>query len=156
MVTMAVTNRHDSSAPVGMGLHPFFPKRHDPVLRFAAGGVWDNGPDALPLRHMAVPAAWDHATQRPVASSRLDNCFTGWDGVAAFAAGPVRVRVEASAVFGNVQVFTPGWADFFCVEPVTHVPDAVNGVGLPAGQGMDELGPGAVLRGAVCISVAVG
>jgi len=152
-VTMAVTNRHDSDAPAGLGLHPFFPKAHNPALQFHARAAWDNAPDALPLREVALPQAWDHATPRPVAASRLDNCFTGWDRRAAISAGPASLDIEAEEAFGNVQVFTPSWADFFCVEPVTHVPDAINRPDLPAGQAMHVLAPHQTLRGTIRLTV---
>lgn len=155
-VAMAITNRHGKSAPAALGLHPFFPKAHEPALQFRASGAWDNGLDALPLRHVALPAAWNHATPRPVAASRLDNCFTGWDGHASITSGPASLRIEASEVFRNVQVFTPGWADFFCVEPVTHVPDALNRPDLPAEQAMDVLAPGQTLSGAICFRLVAG
>jgi aldose 1-epimerase len=125
-VAMRLTNRHASAAPAGLGVHPYFPKEHDPALRFNATGAWRNGDDALPSRHGPVPEDWQHTGFRPVALSRLDNCFTGWDGTAEIQAGPASLRIEASPVFRQLQVFTPHWAEFFCVEPVTHVPDALN------------------------------
>ena len=67
------------------------------------------------------------ARSRSVASEPLDNCFTGWNGEARIP-GP---RIHADGIFGNLQVFTPAGADFFCVEPVSHVPDAINRPELP-------------------------
>lgn len=148
-IGLHLTNRHDIAAPAGMGVHPFFPKANDPALRFNASGAWRNGPDVLPLRHGAPPDGWSHATARPIALSRLDNCFTGWDGTADILAGPASLRIEASAVFRHLQVFTPDWADFFCVEPVSHIPDAINGVDLSAEQGMRVLAPNETLSGTI-------
>lgn len=146
-VTMSLTNRHHAPAPAGIGLHPFFPKAYSPELRFLASGVWTNGADSLPLRHGALPEEWRHHEPRPVLASRLDNCFTGWSGSADILAGPASLRMEASEAFRNVQVFTPIWADFFCVEPVSHVPDALNRPDLSADQAMDVLAPGETLVG---------
>jgi aldose 1-epimerase len=150
-IALQLTNRHDSAAPAGLGVHPYFPTAHDPSLRFNATGAWENGDDSLPSRHGPVPADWQHGTFRPVSQSRLDNCFTGWDGVAAIQAGPASLRIEASGIFRHLQVFTPHWADFFCVEPVSHIPDAVNRPGLPAEQAMQVLAPGETLRGTVSL-----
>jgi aldose 1-epimerase len=148
-VIIRLTNRHDGPAPAGIGLHPFFPKSGDPALRFSAGGVWGNGDDSLPLCHGAIPADWAHHQARAVALSRLDNCFTGWDGTADVI-GPVPgVRIEASDVFRHLQVFTPSWANFFCVEPVSHVPDAINRRDLSADQAMHVLEPDETLGGTV-------
>ncbi len=152
-VSMALTNREAQPAPAGIGLHPFFPRAHDPALRFDATGVWENAPDGLPDRHVPVPAEWSHADMVPVAESRLDHCFTGWSGTARIDAGPASLRVEASEAFGQLQVFTPHWADFFCVEPVSHIPDAMNRAGLPRQQAMDELAPGEALSGTIRLSL---
>nr|WP_294502079.1 aldose 1-epimerase [uncultured Rhodopila sp.] len=151
-VAMRLTNRHGSEAPAGLGLHPYFPKQHDPGLRFNATGAWHNGADALPERHGPVPGDWRHDGFRPIVQSRLDNCFTGWDGRADIRAGSASLRIEASAVFRHLQVFTPHWADFFCVEPVTHVPDAVNRPDLPGEQAMHVLAPDETLSGTISLT----
>jgi aldose 1-epimerase len=146
-IAVALTNRHAGPAPAGIGVHPFFPKQHNPTLRFTAAGAWENGSDALPSRHRPVPAEWDHSSPRPVSDSRLDNCFTGWDGIAEIQAGPASLRIEATEAFRHLQVFTPSWADFFCIEPVSHIPDAVNRPDLPRDQAMHVLEPDETLAG---------
>ncbi len=143
-VAIGLTSRHTDPAPAGIGLHPYFPKVPGASLRFDASGVWENGADVLPLRHGPVPSAWSHAMALPVGTARLDNCFTGWDGSADIDAGAASLRVRASGVFGRLQVFTPDWADFFCVEPVSHAPDGVN-----REDGMHVLRPGETLSGTV-------
>jgi aldose 1-epimerase len=144
-VAIQMTNRHHAPAPAGIGLHPHFPKLNDPALRFEASGAWRNGPDSLPLRHGAPPAEWRHGDPRPVVHSRLDNCFTGWDGTADIVAGPASLRIESSGALRQLQVFTPSWADFFCVEPVSQIPDAINRPNLPADQAMHILEPNKTL-----------
>jgi aldose 1-epimerase len=155
-VTIELTNRHNGPAPAGIGLHPFFPRSHDPALRFEATGAWENGFDALPMRHGEPPADWLHTRPRPVTRSRLDNCFTGWDGVAEISAGPASLRIEASGAFRQLQVFTPFWADFFCVEPVSHTPDAINRSDLAEDQAMHVLEPDATLSGTIRLCPAGG
>ncbi len=86
---------------------------------------------------------------RRIAESRLDNCFTGWDRTADIQAGPASLRIEASEAFRQLQVFTPSWADFFCVEPVSHMPDAVNRPDLPADQAMHVLRPNETVSGTI-------
>jgi aldose 1-epimerase len=84
-----------------------------------------------------------------VDSEPLDNCFTGWNGVAAIPG----LRIEADAVFRELQVFTPAGANFFCVEPVSHVPDAINRAELTVEQSMAVLAPGQSMRGGVTFAV---
>ena len=151
-VALSLTNRHGSSVPAGLGIHPYFLKEHDPALRFRATGAWENDAGNLPERHGPVPPDWRHVGFRPVSESRLDNCFTGWDGTADLQAGPASLRIEASGIFRHLQVFTPHWADFFCVEPVTHIPDALNRPDLPPDQSMHVLAPAETLSGTISLT----
>ena len=100
------------------------------------------------MRHLCR-ATGSTPGRAPSPSPRLDNCFTSWDGTADVLAGPASLRIEASPVFRNLQVFTPSWADFFCVEPVSHVPDAINRQGQPIDQAMHILQPDESLDGTI-------
>ncbi|MBS0643685.1 MAG: aldose 1-epimerase [Proteobacteria bacterium] len=155
VATLSLTNRAPDAAPAGIGLHPYIPKDNNAALRFNADGVWINTPDVLPLRHTPVPPEWRFATPLEAAPMRLDNCFTGWDRSADVRAGAASMRIEASETFTNLQVFTPDWGDFFCAEPVSHVPDALNRPDLPPGQAMHVLAPGESLAGTIRFIVTV-
>src|SRR5882757_74109 len=98
--------------------------------------------DALLATHAPVPPEWDHTSGRAVDREMLDNCFTGWNGQATLPG----MRIHADPVLCNLQVYTPTGADFFCVEPVNHVPDAINCSRLPDDQAMSELAPGETLN----------
>jgi aldose 1-epimerase len=147
-VTLRVENRHTAPAPLGIGLHPYFPRRQGMALQFEAGGVWINGDDSLPSQHTAIPREWNHANPIAVGRLRLDNCFTSWNRRARVTGG---VRFEAGAAFRHLQVYTPAGHDYFCVEPVSHVPNALNRPDLPSGQGMHIAQPGEVLEGTMAI-----
>jgi aldose 1-epimerase len=151
-IAMTATNRHISAAPAGIGWHPYFPRRAGVTLQFKAGGVWINGTDALPARHVAVPGEWDHANESPIGRARLDNCFTAWNRSARIR-GIGSVTITADAACRHLQVYTPSQYDFFCVEPVSHVPDAINRHDLPPGQAMHVLQPGESLSGSVTIAL---
>jgi len=113
------------------------------VIAFQASGVWHHR-DMLPERHGPIPREWSHDAGRAVDEAPLDHCFTGWDGTAR--AGVL--TMTADPVFGNLQVFTPPGTNFFCVEPVSHVPDAINR-DPGAAQAMAVLDPGQTLHGAM-------
>ena len=142
-ITMEATNRAPMPVPMGLGLHPYFPRVGSTRVSFAASGVW-TVTDSLPDRHGLIPPAWSHVAGRDVSGAPLDHCFTGWDGRVSLPG----LTLSADRIFGNLQVFTPSDADFFCVEPVTHVPDAINRK-LDEGQGMAILERGQSLRGDV-------
>lgn len=149
-VAMEIENRDPRPAPAGLGLHPFFPSADRPVLHFAADTVWTNGADMLPAAEIEVADRWDHVGGRPVGSAALDHCFAGWRGGADIAwarPGPL-LSIDATEVFRHLVVFTPAGADFFCVEPVSHMNDALNRLDI-VGHGMQMLEPGQCLQGEI-------
>ena len=152
-VGLRLTNHHDGAAPAGLGLHPFFRRTPDARLRFAATGVWLNDAAQLPVTLAPIPPAWDHAGGRRVDGAALDHVFTGWDGQAeiALAPSPVILRLDASAIFRHLVVFTPPGAGFFCVEPVSHMTDAVNRCATSADTGLAILPPGGTLEGEIIL-----
>jgi aldose 1-epimerase len=143
-IHIEVTNLDVAPTPVGIGVHPYFPRAADPIIAFHADGVWRNQ-DSIPVAHEPVPAEWDHTNGRSADREPLDNCFTGWDGVARLPG----LRIEADNVFTCLQVFTPAGADFFCVEPVSHAPDAINRPDLARSQSMAALETGQTSRGSI-------
>ncbi len=145
-ISLALTSRHATPAPAGLGLHPYFPRGTGATLRFAADGVWRSDATVLPRDHVAIPPEWDHSAGRVVGSVALDNCFTGWPRLASIAWDTHAIAIEADAPFDTLQVYTPPGQDFFAVEPVTHAPAALNRRGQP---GMRILANGETVSGSV-------
>ncbi len=152
-IGLRLVNDHSGPAPAGLGLHPYFPRRPGARLRFTALGAWRADAARLPVAHGPVPESWDHAAGRAVGEVALDDVFTGWDGVATLDLAPLRLRLTASAAFRHLVVFTPPGAGFFCVEPVSHMTDAVNREGA---TGLVVLAPGEALAGEVAMTVEDG
>lgn len=146
-VALSLTNEHDAAAPAGLGLHPYFP-RGAATLRFRSDSVWRNSPDLLPETRIAVPPEWDHTHGRTVGEAALDNCFAGWDGTATLAWPDRTLTIEASAIFRHLIVYTPPGQDFFCVEPVSHMNNAINH------GAMHRLAPNETLQGEITFRVA--
>ena len=142
VVDVMIENRHDRPAPAGFGLHPFFPRSPAATLQLHTDHVWPNGPDAIPTAKVTPPAKWDFSNALPVGADFVDNCFGGWDGRACLTYPDLgyRVRIEADKELGHVVVFVPDGQSFFCVEPVSHMPDALNRLTTEPTQGMVVLG----------------
>lgn len=142
-IGLALRNRADEPMPAGLGLHPFFPGRARARLTADLPFVWETGSDPLPTRRVKVPAQWNFARGRAVAPLALDHCFSG-------AAGPLAIEWEGQPFAlsiertgsNHVVIYTPRDRDFFCVEPVNHVPDAVNRPESADVTGLRVLAPG--------------
>jgi aldose 1-epimerase len=149
-IRLSLENEDGRPMPAGFGLHPFFPKRPGTSLRFATVGVYRNGPDSLPAGNDPVPDEWNYRTLRPLGEPKLDNCFNGWDGQAEirFEDDNLVLRMEADPVFGHLVVYVPSGRDYFAVEPVSHMNDAIHHLDI-AGNGLKILQPGETLAGTV-------
>jgi aldose 1-epimerase len=149
-ITLELTNADERAMPSGFGLHPFFPRHPDSAIRFGAAGVYRNGADSLPVHHGPVPDEWNYGTLRRLGQPGLDNCFTGWNGTAEIWSGShdAVLRIEADPIFGHLVVYIPDERDFFAVEPVSHMNDAINRTSVP-GHGLKILKPGETMTGRV-------
>ncbi len=153
-LTMVLENQDERAMPAGLGLHPFFPKRPGVHLQFSADAVYPNGEDSLPTRSMTVPGEWDYSALRDLGEPRLDNCFKGWSGTAriVYEQERVAIRLSADPIFSHLVVYVPSGRDFFAVEPVSHVNNAVNRPDIPD-RGLKVLRPGERLTAKVRFAV---
>jgi aldose 1-epimerase len=149
-VDLSVINADESAAPLGLGLHPLFPRRGNERLIFGAEGAWRNGSDMLPASRVSG-GVWEHAAGQSIDAQVLDNDFFGWNGTARIEADcSDPIRISASPIFSSLRVFTPANKDFFAVEPVSHSTDALNRDG--AAEAL-RVQPGARLSGSMTIDV---
>jgi aldose 1-epimerase len=146
-LSLAVTNIDARTQPMGLGWHPYFPKRVRSRIHVECGGRWETDADThLPTRRIAQ--AGIDAEVRHLA---FDHAFDGWHGAA-------RVRDEALSLaltssLDRVVVYTPPTLDYFCVEPVSHVSNAVQ-ADDPAARGLVALGAAETLEAWMQIDVA--
>jgi aldose 1-epimerase len=152
MVRMAMTNLEPSPAPGGLGFHAFFRRRPGETLAFGAKAAWRNGPDRLPAARQGG-RGWNYAGGRALGADEIDNDFSGWGGLARMEApAGARVRMRASRAFVALRVYTPPGRDFYAVEPVSHLANAINRPDLKDGA-MTVLAPGATLCGEIEIEL---
>jgi aldose 1-epimerase len=158
-VTIALIDQGAGPMPAGIGLHPYFTRTEGVTLRAALDHVWLSDARTLPRERVPVPDAWDLGRAPRVADLDLDHCFGGWDGRAVihWPETDLRLSIDAEPPFGHLVVYVPPGADFFCVEPVSHVNDALNlaarGVG---GTGLRTLRPGEQFAGRIRFTVIQG
>jgi aldose 1-epimerase len=149
MAVLTTTLTLDSTGvqpfPFGLGWHPFFAADAATTVGFGAQAVWENDATQLPVRRIAVPAAWPFGDARPLDGLAIDNVFTGWTGRADVtnASTGVRATLAADRACGFLVVYAPPRADFIALEPVTHETDAFNRSAAGANDvGFRTLAPG--------------
>jgi len=141
------TNAGELAQPVGLGWHPYFPKRARSRLHVELAARWDSDATQLPTRKVAQPGI-----DGDVAHLNFDHCFEGWVGLARIRDEKFSLRLTSSLPY--LVVFTPQNKDYFCVEPVSHVSNAIH-MADPAAHGLCTVQPGQTLDGSMHIDVSV-
>jgi aldose 1-epimerase len=133
--------------PAGLGFHPFFPRTGAASIAASARSVWLTDGEKLPRECVPVPRSWDLSAGRSLAELELDNCFVGWDGRASIQWPERENRLVLEGEWPMLSFLAVNHSnarDHFCVEPMSHCPDAINlardGVG---DTGVRVLAPGA-------------
>ena len=75
-----------------------------------------------------------------VAHLAFDNCFEGWKGPARIRDEKLSLRLNSSLPY--LVVYTPETRPYYCVEPVSHVSNAIH-MSDPMAHGLRALAPGA-------------
>ena len=148
-VSLAATNLADEPMPLGLGLHPWFPRT--PGCRLSAGvaAMWETDAEILPTRLAPPPSGADPRAGIAVDAVALDNVFAGWDRHARID-WPERgaaLALTADAPLDFLVVYTPPGEDHFCAEPVSNATGAFNlAAAGRTDTGLVALAPGARLE----------
>ena len=144
---LQLANDDDGEQPVGIGWHPYFVKRARSRMHVEVAHRWDADQTLLPTRKIA-----QHGIDSDLAHLAYDHCFEGWRG-------PARLRderfsLQLASSLQRLVVYTPPERDYYCVEPVSHVSNAIH-MADPAAHGLVALAPGATLDAWLRLDVAV-
>ncbi|MEQ8268794.1 MAG: aldose 1-epimerase [Parvibaculum sp.] len=146
-VVMRLTNRAAGPMPGGLGLHPFFEGRETAWLCTHLPKVWESGADGVPTGLAPAPSKWRFDSPRAMREVEVDHCFSESEG--RFRIGwndrPFALRIEAEGA-PHAIVYAPPGEDFFCAEPVSHAPDAVNRPEGDSVTGLRRLAPGEMME----------
>jgi aldose 1-epimerase len=144
---LQITNTGGLEQPAGLGWHPYFVKRSRSRLHVELASRWESDATKLPTRKVAQPGI-----DSDLSHLDFDHCFEGWRG-------PARIRDERFSLqlvseLPYLVVYTPPERDYFCVEPVSHVNNAIH-MAEPSTRGLVALAPQATLEAAMRLDVAV-
>lgn len=150
-ITLSVTNRSAFTLPMGVGHHPFFPKTAGTRLIAKAERFWTERAGHLPDQPGPIPGELDFEGSNRIPPQWLNNAYEDWDGKAVieWPEHDLCLEIEAEPPFRHFMLYTPEDTDFFCFEPMTHLP---NGHHLPGLGGLSVLQSGESLVGTMTLS----
>jgi aldose 1-epimerase len=143
---LAARNTGDVPQPMGLGWHPYFPKRLRSRLHAELTHRWESEATKLPTRQVAQPGI-----DADVAHLDFDHCFEGWRGAARLRDEKLSLKLASSLT--RLVVFAHPERDYFAVEPVSHVNNAIH-MADPQAHGLVALAPGESLQAWMTLEVA--
>jgi aldose 1-epimerase len=146
-VQLVFDNLADVAQPVGLGWHPYFPRRARSRLHVECAARWDSDAAQLPVRRVA-----QSAIDADVQHLDYEHCFDGWRGAARIRDERMSLRLTSS--LDRLLVYTPPRRDYFCVEPVSHVSNAIH-LADPLAHGLRSVAPGESTEAWMQLDVAV-
>ena len=125
---LSVTNLGSSPMPTGLGLHPYFPRNDLTTYLGLHCGEWRNTEAGLPLHLDTRQAPTDWWRGGTVSTHAVDTVFTDRQGdlIITWPDQNMQAVMRPSKRLAHTVVFSPTDADFFCVEPVSHMTNAIN------------------------------
>ena len=144
---LSLHNTDARPQPAGLGWHPYFPKRARSHLQVALNGRWLNDAATELPSHRVAHAGID----AEVARLDFDHCFEGWPGVAQLRDEALAITLRSDLPY--LVVYTPPDKPFFCVEPVSHVNNALN-MADPMARGVRCLAPGGSMQARFSLDIA--
>jgi aldose 1-epimerase len=154
-VELTLQNESDAPMPAGLGWHPYFSRTPRAAITADVRAIWLTDEEMMPTALAEPPPAADLSQGVPADAVALDNCFAGWSrrAVIDWPESGRRLVMTAEPPLDFLVVYTPVGRPFFCLEPVSHVTDAVNlaAIGRPD-AGLRTLAPGEVLATSVTLT----
>ena len=118
-IALSVTNESSEDMLAGLGLHPYFLRKEADTIVVGATRMVTNGPDGIPSGEGPIgPGETSLET-----IEGMDNLLLDESGQIRVRAAGVRCSLKAKGAVG-FHVYIPQRENFFCVEPVSHRPNA--------------------------------
>ncbi len=122
---LSVQNLGMTPMPAGLGLHPYFP-RTGAVIETNFSGKWALGPDRIPQQLNPIVDEIDW-----FGGELIDHGFERDDTGAILLRWPTHLlTMTPHADLQHTVIYVPIGEDYFCVEPVSHVANAINEGGM--------------------------
>jgi aldose 1-epimerase len=152
-VTLHLSVRHEGDRPqlYGLGQHPFFARTEKTRLTARAQSVWSERDGHLPDRNCPLPEALDFSAPGLLPHRFVNNAFAGWNGHATIEWPELGLAadIDAGPIHDIYMLYMPvARSDFFCFEPMTHLPNAHH---MPGYAGLRRLTAGDAMSSTMTI-----
>ena len=152
VLEMRVSNRGSKAMPAGLGWHPYF-LRKGASLRLPTTHEWHPDEETGENHRVDVSAEKDLSQARSVECLNLDTAFSVSEPLIEMTWPTHKLKMESDPVFTHATVYVPKGEDYFCAEPISHAPNAVNSDLPDAVTGRRWLEPDETLSGTIRLSV---
>lgn len=121
---LSVQNLGDAPMPTGLGLHPYFPRAGASIAtRFSARWAIDEARLPSQLEPIVGEIDW-------FGGSLIDAGFERQSGPIKLSWPTHTLSITPNADLNHTVIYIPPGENFFCIEPVSHVANAVNHGGM--------------------------
>ncbi|MEM9054202.1 MAG: hypothetical protein AAGB16_02655, partial [Pseudomonadota bacterium] len=152
MIALTLSNHSDAPMPAGLGWHPYF-EREGAELLLATTSIWQVDEETGRGFPEAVTNDTDLSQGQQAEHLLLDHSFDLIRNSITLTWPTHTVHMESDPIFGKATVYVPAEQSFFCVEPISHAPNAMNSALSEAATGLKWLGKGEQLSGTIKLSV---
>ena len=152
VLEMELTNRGPNAMPAGFGWHPYF-YRKDATLALPTTHEWQPDEETGENQPVQIQPYADLSPGRQVEQLKLDTAFRVAEPIIRMSWPTHAVTMTSDKIFSNATIYVPPGEDYFCAEPITHAPNAVNSALADDETGQRWLAPGEMLHGTIRLSV---
>ncbi|CAJ0818706.1 aldose 1-epimerase [Ralstonia flaminis] len=145
---LTLRNEGSDDMPAGGGFHPYFVRTPGMHVRFAAETMWPTDAGEVAIRSEPITAREDFSNARALPGDALSVYYSNWQQQAVVSrADGATLTLRADDPLDHFILHAPSGQPYFCMEPVSHVADAVNLAEQGCkGTGLRVLMPGQTLR----------
>lgn len=126
--TLSAKNIDEKTMPIGLGFHPYFANYNNLVFKTDATHIQPNGPNKLPSQLALKSLHEDLGKGQAAAAYPVDNCFAGSSNpsVISWTDRDGHLVIKTSPNLPYVLIYSNPEAENFCLEPASHINDALN------------------------------
>jgi len=134
---MTLRNDGNSDMPAGGGFHPYFVRTPGMHVQFTAESMWPTDAGEVAIRREPITPREDFRNVRALPDDGLSVYYSNWhQQVVVSRVDGATLTLSADDPLDHFILHAPAGQPYFCLEPVSHVADAIN----LAEQGWDGTG----------------